>query len=132
MWITEERRRQCGKSKPVEQEGRRNVDNRRTPTPMWKNRNPYGNIEKESGSLVDAPSIIGIADVLVVVIDLHTGESPDVGPYASEEGLPPAVLRLLRRYVGVHGRESVHPFVDVIVTKHKFTSSVVSVLDWIH
>ena len=70
--------------------------------------------------------------VLVVIMILHTGESPDVGPYISEEGLPPAYFGPLRRYVGVDGRESVHPLVNTVVTEHELTSSIVPVVDWIH
>ena len=70
--------------------------------------------------------------VVVVVVILHTGESPDVRLYVAEEGLSPAAFRLLRLYIGVNGRESVHPFVNVIISKHHFACSVVPVVDGIH
>lgn len=55
--------------------------------------------------------------VVMVVVILHAGKYPDVRPQGVEEGLPPAAFWPLRRNVGVYGRESVLPFINIIVTK---------------
>ena len=70
--------------------------------------------------------------VVVVVVFLHAGEFPDARPDGAVEGLPPAAFRPLRRNVCVHGRESVHAFIDVVVPEHHFASCIIPIVDGVN
>ena len=67
---------------------------------------------------------------MVMVVTSHAGEFPGETAEGAGNGLPLACLDSLWRDVGVDGRESVHPLID-ISRKHHRACGVAPVVDGI-
>ena len=63
--------------------------------------------------------------VVVVVVILHAGENLDARLDGAIESLPPAYFWPLWRDVGVHGRESVHQFINIVIPEHHLARPVI-------